>query len=211
MNDSEFCRAWRQVRIFSSRTDNLWYLTLLGQVVKPVSASVANVPFFFSMYQAPKEVDDGDTSIEDLPSEFLHQTPQGQIHRCIRLRFLGNANFERGVENAIRARPELWRSAILDYAIVNDLGGPRFCPDQLTMAAREHRARLVAEALESNCMFLLDTLQPTQSGFCLEPNSDMNSAILRTSGQSVLHMLCNIWVCQDGRVLPVGVGSFHRL
>ena len=160
-------------------------------------------------------VDDNDTRIDGLPDSFRERDSNGcEWHRSIRLRFRADDSVEKDLEQAIRRDPTFWHSDFLDYPICDDLGGPRFSPDQSIMATRERRARLVARAIQANCELVLDSLEHTGSDYRLERNPDALNQYFETTGQSALHMFANVWVRHDGRPRPLGIvesSTFHRV
>lgn len=203
VNNTSFCAGWRQIRIFS-RWTHLWYTSLLGRSIKPVLAAHPDSAFFFSMYQCPLGMDDGDTCIAELPREFLAGGPAEQMHMSVRFRFRAETRLEHALSQAIQGNPSLWTSGFLPYCALSDLGGSRFTPRQLP-PDRAHRAQLVAEVLNANCRIILDALEPVGADFQLEQNQQPNNQMFQTSGQSVLHMLGNPWVHRSGQVIPLYV------
>lgn len=212
MTDQEYCSDWRQVRVFTTDTSAFWYPELLHTVVSPLVARHQHHDFLVTKYCVPLGYDDGDTSIRDLPPQYLFKQEGKQWHSSVRIRFRGNDEFEAGLGAMLERESSLWYSDFLDYGLQSDLGGPRFCPNR-DLAASRHRARLIAELLCANSRVVLDAIAADRGDIRFERNeNDLNSP-LGSTFRSLGHMVCNAWDLSEGGSMPVYVlqGSLYPL
>jgi len=205
VNDEEYCRGWRQARVFTRKASQDWYPELLAAVVVPFASDFPDHPFFFSMYACPVGMDDGDTEIGQLPAEFKIRVVDADWHFSIRLRFREGQDAEARLADLVDGDADLWYSesggALRPYAFLDDIGGPRFCPDQ-DAAARNRRARLVAEALKANNLIVLDAIvRGSQLRF--ERNNHPENAPNWSTFLSLGHMFNNVW--KDYRGMDLGI------
>lgn len=204
MTDEEYCQNWRQARVFSSNTTSLWYPTLLGSVLKPVAEEFPSQKAFFSQYVLPLGQDDGDTNIDMLPERFLQRVGEERIHRSIRVRFRRGTGAEDRVTEILGSSSEYWYSGIRDYGIKDDLGGPRFSPNQ-EERSRLRRARLVAELLCCNSRLVLDAMIRDGDRYRFEENGHELNRPLGSTFRSVGHIVSQVWVDHGGGPLPIFV------
>jgi len=212
MTDREYCSGWRQVRVFTTNRSKFWYPELLHAVVSSLAARHQHHDLFVSKYCAPLGHDDGDTSIGDLPPQYLFEQEGKQWHSSVRIRYQFDDTFEAELRTALEREFELWYSDFLNYDLQSDLGGPRFCPTR-TEAASLHRARLIGEVLCSNSRVVLDAIVEDGPNIRFEQNQDKRNMPLGSTLQSLGHMVCNAWELWQGGPVPVFVlqGSLYRL
>ena len=198
-----FPLGWRQVRVFTREFSHQWYFDLLHSVVRPFSEKFPGVPFWFTRYSsvrgAPGE-DRADTDIEKLPPEFL--TPGDQrVHFSLRMRFAQT----QGEEAFLRDRtssPRYWFSSFLDYSVLGEFGGERFCPAR-DIDARLRRTEILARMFHQNCLLILDTMRHEQDGWVFEDNPHDQNTDYHSSFVSVAHICANVYGQRSGDRLPI--------
>jgi hypothetical protein len=193
---------WRQVRLFCQRADPYWYAKAVVEILRPLFEAYPGPLLFGSRYCAPLGLDDGDTDIAQLPAAFLHEFNGNRWHRSIRIRFRTDEGTEAEISERVHQSAHYWFSAFLDYPILDDLGGPRFSPNQ-DNERRLQRTRLVAELLRANTRLVVDAVVQGDGAPHFEENAHPENQRLRSSFQSVGHMLSNVWVDSSGIDLPV--------
>ena len=171
MTNREYCLGWRVVRVFTLNRSKFWYPGLLHAVLSPLVARHQHHDLFVSKYQCPLGNDDGDTSIGNLPPQYLFAHEGKKYHSSVRIRYRFDDTFEAELRTALERKPELWYSDFLDYDLQSDLGGPRFCPTR-TEAASLHRARLIGAVLCSNSRVVLDAIVEVGPNIRFEQNQD---------------------------------------
>jgi len=213
MTDREYCLGWRVVRVFTMNRSKFWYPGLLHAVVSPLVARHQHHDLFVSKYQGPLGNDDGDTSIGNLPPQYLFEQKGQQWHSSVRIRYRADDVFEAELKATLeRESADLWYYDFLDYDLQSDLGGPRFCPTG-TEAASLHRARLIGVVLCSNSRVVLDAIVEDGLNIRFEQNQDRLNMPLGSTFQSLGHMVCNAWELWQGGPVPVFVfqGSLYPL
>lgn len=87
-----------------------------------------------------------------------------------------------------------WTAGFLDYDMPNDLGGDRFAPfAEAQVAERDRHGELVAAILNANCNLALESFSKSANGFSIIRSDHNQNPVMRTSFQSVGHMLANVW------------------
>jgi len=213
VNDKEYCEGWRQVRVFTRKTGPDWYPELLAGTVVPFASGFPEIPFFFSMYACPLGTDDGDTEISQLPAEFRTGRGNADWHFSIRIRLHEDQAAETQLAELIDSDADLWYSergkAFRSFALLDDIGGPRFCPRQ-DPVARNRRARLVAEALRANNLVVLDAITGG-SPYRFEKNEHPENSPSWSTFVSLGHMFNNVWKDPKGRDLGISVVMQNHL
>jgi len=212
MTYREYCSSWRQVRVFTRNRSKFWYPRLLHAVVSPLVAHHQHHDLFVTKYCGQLGDDDGDTSIRDLPPQYLFVHKGEKWHSSVRIRYRFDDTLEAELRKALERESELWYSDFVSYDLQSDLGGPRFCPTR-TETALLHRATLIGEVLCSNSRVVLDAIAEDGPNIRFEQNQDKENMPLGSTFQSLGHMVCKSWELWQGGPVPVFVfqGSLYRL
>jgi hypothetical protein len=196
-----FTPNWRQVRVFTSLFSDQWYFDLLNSVVRPFSVRFPGVPFWFSRYGgirgAPDE-DVADTEIERLPPAFI--SPEMKCHFSLRFRF----PLIQGEEAFLRDKafiPRFWFSEFLDFNVLDEFGGERFC-SSTDIDDRLRRTDILIHLFHHNCLLVLDSIKLEQGVWMFEDNSHNQNTSYHSSFVSVAHICANIFGQRNGDRLP---------
>src|SRR5205807_579429 len=117
MNDEEFCKDWRQVRVFFGDFSPAGFRSFHWSVTLPLVQAGLSVPLFVSHYACSDAQDSGDTDIQALPSVFRRPDKN---HHSIRIRFRDADGAEQQLNQAI-AGVTSWHSGFRTYEPIGDL------------------------------------------------------------------------------------------
>jgi len=196
--------AVRQARIFVPNTDttDFWAETLLGRVIKDlVNRYRKDLKWFwFSRYEVPEGMDDGDCDISLLPAKHRFQIPNQpkRYLRSVRFRFAidneAQVKFEGDLQSKVNADDYCIPGGVRVWDLIDGLGNDRFVGNEHRNPVRkERRAQLVVDYLRSTSVLVLDSLVgPSEKD---QYHLEQNDHSLNPHGstfESPHHLFCNI-------------------
>jgi hypothetical protein len=193
----------RQARIFvpNSEPQDGWAETLLGRVVRPlVGKYESNLAWFwFSRYEVPQGIDDGDCDIAQLSDDYRRDVHQYKnVHRSLRFRYCAVDESTSMFENELLNKASSHRYSVpggpLAWGLCSGLGDDRHVGiENRDDEGRARRATLVVQHYMGTSRLVLDALVgPDGSGHYRLEQNDHGLNPHGSTFESLHHLFCNI-------------------
>jgi hypothetical protein len=185
---------WSQTRVFSDDFSQQWFFRFLNELVIPFRNNFPGSPFWFTRYRCPENFDIGADELNELRrrSGFI----QSNQHISLRFRFASDNDKRKFLKDEIGSRSHFWTKGIETYDFTKGFAEPRFSASE-----RLERAKLVANLFHSNCLLILDLFEHGNGNY--EVSTHNLNVFCGNPGQSVLHILANVYGRNDSSPVPL--------